>query len=75
MTVVLAVHDRGTCSVVPSEIHWWWILSYGNKLETRPQYTPTDCFKTFPIPNTLTDLEPIGERYYSHRQQIMQARQ
>jgi len=75
MTVVLAVHDRGTYSVVPSEIHWWCILSYGNKLETRPQYTPTDCLKTFPFSNTLTDLEPIGERYYSHRQQIMQARQ
>jgi hypothetical protein len=38
-------------------------------------YSPSDCFETFPFPLDLHDLESIGERYYAHRQRIMQSRQ
>jgi len=42
-------------------------------------YTPSDCFETFPFPfpfpAATAQLEDIGERYYAHRQQIMQTRQ
>jgi len=43
-------------------------------------YSPSDCFETFPFPEFLTDesrtaLEAIGERYYQHRLSIMQTRQ
>ena len=42
-------------------------------------YSPSDCFVTFPFP-TLTpetekELETIGEKYYNQRQQIMQTTQ
>ena len=36
---------------------------------------PTDCFETFPFPESTTNLETIGETYYNHRQAIMQTRQ
>jgi hypothetical protein len=62
-------------AVLQSELHWNWVLLYGNKLETRPQYTPTDCFETFPFPDQTDSLETIGEQYYHHRQSIMQTRQ
>ena len=39
------------------------------------RYTPTDIFQTFPFPESLDSLEDIGERYYTHRQSIMTARQ
>jgi hypothetical protein len=39
------------------------------------RYTPSDCFETFPFPLDITKLESIGERYYQHRQSIIQARQ
>ena len=39
------------------------------------RYTPTDCFETFPFPTNIDNLDDIGERYYAHRQAIMQARQ
>jgi hypothetical protein len=39
------------------------------------QYTPSDCFETFPFPLDTSSLASIGERYYQHRQSIMQARQ
>jgi len=39
------------------------------------QYTPSDCFETFPFPSNIDDLDDIGERYYTHRQCIMLAYQ
>ncbi len=52
-----------------------------DSFKTRPsmrndvRYTPTDCFETFPFPESTTNLETIGETYYNHRQAIMQTRQ
>jgi hypothetical protein len=37
-------------------------------------YSPSDCFETFPFPRNLTSLDAIGERYYTHRQTLMQTR-
>jgi hypothetical protein len=39
------------------------------------RYSPSDCFETFPFPDSLTRLDDIGERYYTHRQSIMLTRQ
>ena len=57
-----------------STIHAEWVFRFGSSLETRPVYTPSDCFETFPFPRHLAGLENIGERYYAHRQSIMQTR-
>lgn len=35
------------------------------------QYTPSDCFETFPFPIQPNTLETIGETYYTHRQSTM----
>lgn len=75
MTVVLAIDSWADYAVIQSEPHWKWALAYGNKLENRPQYTPTDCFETFPFPIAQDGLGSIGERYYVHRQSIMQSRE
>lgn len=74
MTVVLAIDTWSEYAVLQNEVHWKWALEYGNKLETRPQYTPSDCFETFPFPDSLVGLDAIGERYYRYRQVIMQSR-
>ena len=71
MTVVLLSESWGFYAVVQSELHWKWALQYGNKLENRPQYSPSDCFETFPIPVNFEALSVIGERYYSVRQGVM----
>ena len=75
MTVPLIIQNWNEYALLQSEIHWKWVLMHGNKLETRPQYTPTDCFETFPFPESTSNLETIGETYYNHRQTIMQTRQ
>lgn len=38
------------------------------------QYTPTDCFESFPFSPSVSSLEDIGERYHSFRSEIMAAR-
>ena len=38
------------------------------------RYTPSSGFETFPFPLNLSGLDAIGERYYTHRQTIMQTR-
>ena len=36
--------------VLHSRFHEVWALELGTRLETRPRYTPTTCFETFPMP-------------------------
>lgn len=58
-----------------NSFHEYWMLEYGATLETRPMYTPSDCFETFPFPSCLDGFETIGESYYQKRASIMQAHQ
>lgn len=74
MTIVLPFDTWSAYCLLQSDIHWVWALKYGNKLETRPQYTPSDCFETFPFPLSIDSLDRIGEEYYQHRWNIMQSR-
>jgi hypothetical protein len=71
--VVIAEDSFSFFSMISSSIHAWWVLSYGSSLETRPVYTPSDCFETFPFPNPTNPepLEQIGQTYYQHRKKIM----
>jgi hypothetical protein len=79
MTVVLAFQDWANYALLQSDIHWDWVLVHGNKLETRPQYTPSDVFETFPFPSSFNlqslTLLRIGEHYYESRRRLMLARQ
>lgn len=36
--------------ILHSRLHEVWGLKLGTRLETRPRYTPTTCFETFPFP-------------------------
>src|SRR6185503_10073626 len=40
-----------------SRIHEVWALKQGTRLETRPRYTPTTCFETFPFPQPTSEQE------------------
>ena len=62
-------------TILQSNIHEVWARKYSSTLKKDMQYTPSDCFETFPFPESTTNLETIGETYYNHRQTIMQTRQ
>lgn len=71
---IFAFDDFGTFALLQSTIHEAWALAYGPSLETRPRYTPSDCFETFPFADCLA-LNECGERYHDHRRQIMHSHQ
>jgi hypothetical protein len=48
--VAFARSDDYFFGVVQSRFHEVWALKQGTRLETRPRYTPTTCFETFPFP-------------------------
>jgi type II restriction/modification system DNA methylase subunit YeeA len=54
--VAFARSDDYFFGVLQSRFHEVWALKLGTRLETRPRYTPTTCFETFPFP------EPHAER-------------
>ena len=43
--------------VLHSRVHETWALELGTRLETRPRYTPTTCFETFPMPKPTPEQE------------------
>ena len=48
--VVFAREDDYFFGVLHSRLHEVWALKLGTRLETRPRYTPTTSFETFPVP-------------------------
>ena len=44
-------------AILHSRLHEVWALKLGTRLETRPRYTPTTCFETFPFPEGGTPEE------------------
>jgi hypothetical protein len=62
-------------TILQSTIHEVWAREYSSSLRNDMQYTASDCFDTFPFPTSTSNLEEIGEKYYTHRQSIMQTRQ
>lgn len=55
--IVFARADDYFFGVLHSHAHELWALTLGTRLETRPRYTPTTCFETFPVPKCSTEHE------------------
>lgn len=63
-------------AVVQSTLHEVWARKYSGALETRLNYSPSDCFVTFPFPDGLWQMPSaaiarIGEEYHEHRRALM----
>ncbi|HZM02906.1 MAG TPA: DNA methyltransferase [Candidatus Saccharimonadales bacterium] len=54
---VFARQDDCFFGIVHSRFHEVWALKQGTRLETRPRYTPTTCFETFPLPRPTPKQE------------------
>ena len=61
VVIVFGRSDDFFFGVVQSRFHQLWALKQGTRLETRPRYTPTTCFETFPFPFP-DDLAPPAPR-------------
>lgn len=65
-------------SVVQSTFHDVWARKYSGTLGATLNYSPSDCFITFPFPVGLwqtanPELARLGETYHQHRSQLMHA--
>lgn len=73
---VLASDRWDLYAVVQSTCHEVWARKYSMRLEERLQYSPSDCFETFPFPGGLWNgeklsLGQIGEQYHEYRRDLM----
>ncbi len=73
-TNVFASAAYGMLALLAGTLHEIWAREYSGSLETRLRYSPTDCFETFPFPPNITSLELVGERYHTHRREVLAAR-
>jgi hypothetical protein len=53
--IAFARDDDYTLGILHSRVHETWALALGTQLETRPRYTPTTTFETFPFPHPNDD--------------------
>ncbi len=60
--IVFPREDDYFFGILHSRIHGVWAAATGTQLESRPRYTPTTCFQTFPFPEpTEEQRAAIGE--------------
>ena len=57
--IAFARSDDYFFGVLHSRIHEVWALMQGTQLESRPRYTPTTCFETFPMPRATAEQREV----------------
>jgi MmeI, target recognition domain len=73
--VVFAYNDDAQFGLLSSGVHWWWAVTHSSTLRTDTQYTPTDCFETFPQPELPEAVGILGGELHAHRSALMRNRQ
>jgi hypothetical protein len=68
--VCVATDSFSDFAVLQSTIHEEWGLLYGSTLETRPTYTPSTGFETFPFPENEIPGR-IGSAYSATRKEAL----
>ncbi|MBW4599044.1 MAG: N-6 DNA methylase [Calothrix sp. FI2-JRJ7] len=72
--VVFAFQNNAAFCLLQSRIHEIWTRFFSSSLKDDLQYTPSDCFQTFPFPDNWENnpaLEAIGKKYYEYRAALM----
>jgi len=69
--VVFAGADDGLFGLLSSGMHWWWAVTYSSTLETRTNYTATDCFDTFAQPLDMKKVSTVGRELNKYRSALM----
>ena len=65
--VVFPIETDSFFSLLQSSLHWEWARQYTSTLGAITlNYSPSDCFETFPFPTSTANLEQIGEKYYTY---------
>jgi hypothetical protein len=86
--IVFAFEDDYHFALLQSNIHQDWFRRFTSTLRTDINYSPTDCFDTFPfpklesesvriekMPQAFQQAAQVGAAYHEHRRQVMLSRQ
>ena len=68
---VFAYDDEAHLALLSSWIHREWAISRGSTMRTDPNYTPSDCFETFPQPALTDAVGILGRELNAHRAALM----
>lgn len=71
---VFSFAEHGAFAILQSRVHERWARLFSSTLGNGLNYSPTDCFETFPFPprwQADPALERAGQRYYEHRAALM----
>ena len=74
---VFAFAEPSAFACLQTRVHETWVRTFTSTLKDDLNYSPSDCFETFPLPDPVASdpaLEEIGRAYHDHRAQIMVAR-
>lgn len=73
--IVFPGNDWALLAILQSDLHSAWAWRWGLRRKRDLVYSPKRCAATFPLPLSIYRLNGIAERYYTHRQSVMQIRQ
>ena len=78
--IVFAYEDYFSFSLLQSNLHEIWMRRFTSTMRTDTNYSPSDCFQTFPFPQEISEVnkytaQSTGQIYYEYRHQIMQRTQ
>ena len=73
---VFALSSHSAFSILQSAFHRTWVQLLASSMRNDLRYSATDCFETFPFPNSdprplLPNLEDVGQRLYDFRAKFM----
>ena len=73
---VLAIQEPISFTILQSVIHEIWARRFANVLGGTYQYSPADCFETFPFPQDVKDqqmriLKDIGNDFHEQRRLLL----
>ncbi|WP_157874188.1 type IIL restriction-modification enzyme MmeI [Psychromicrobium lacuslunae] len=71
---VYATDSFADQAVLSSSLHWLWAITYSSTLETRVNYSPSDAFLTFPLPQRTERLEAAGRALENGQRELMARR-
>ena len=72
--VIFPFANAAPFAVLQSRVHEVWARFFSSTLKDDLQYTPSNCFETFPFPGnweTHPILETVGQRCYEYRATLM----
>lgn len=71
---VLPLDSDSHLALLQSSLHYVWAWQYSSTNLSLLNYSPSDCFNTFPFPSSVESLKEIGLRYGAYRRDVLLSR-